>query len=157
MSFDGLTVSLEDVQDNPARYARQLERAKKSPGYAVCRCQERVAGRLLRLVVRRYGALLHLARWPDDGPNHDEISCPFFASTPVIESAAASERCGAVSHCRRVQCVSRRDHDHTPRCKAMSNTLPARKRSRRCTRATQSRALSGYRRPTSRQYGFLDR
>ncbi|WP_408162751.1 DUF1173 family protein [Caballeronia jiangsuensis] len=83
MSFDGLTVALEDVQDNPARYARQLERAKKSPGYAVCRCQERVAGRLLRLVVRRYGALFHLARWPDDGPNHNEISCPFYAAAPI--------------------------------------------------------------------------
>ncbi|WP_250528375.1 DUF1173 family protein [Caballeronia sp. GAWG2-1] len=83
MSFDGLTVALEDVQDNPARYARQLERAKKSPGYAVCRCQERVAGRLLRLVVRRYGALFHLARWPDDGPNYDEISCPFYAAAPI--------------------------------------------------------------------------
>ena len=83
VSFDGLTVSLEDVQDNPARYARQLERAKKSPGYAVCRCQERVAGRLLRLVVRHYGALFHLARWPDDGPNHDELSCPFYAAAPI--------------------------------------------------------------------------
>ncbi|WP_238218273.1 DUF1173 family protein [Caballeronia novacaledonica] len=83
VSFDGLTVSLEDVQDNPARYARQLERAKKSPGYAVCRCRERVAGRLLRLVVRRYGALFHLARWPEEGPNHDEISCPFYAAAPI--------------------------------------------------------------------------
>ena len=33
VSFDNLTVSLEDVQNRPARYARQLERAKKSPGY----------------------------------------------------------------------------------------------------------------------------
>jgi hypothetical protein len=83
VSFDGLTVALEDVQDNPARYARQLERAKKSPGYAVCRCRDRVAGKLLRLVVRRSGALFHLARWPDDGPNHDETSCPFYAAASI--------------------------------------------------------------------------
>ncbi|SAK73632.1 hypothetical protein AWB80_04134 [Caballeronia pedi] len=62
VSFDGLAVALQDVQDNPARYARQLERAKKSPGYAVCRCQERGAGNLLRLVVRRYGELFPLAQ-----------------------------------------------------------------------------------------------
>ncbi|BBQ02749.1 hypothetical protein BSFA1_78770 (plasmid) [Burkholderia sp. SFA1] len=83
VSFDGLTVALDDVQNNPVRYARQLERAKKSPGYAVCHCRERVAGKLLRLVVRRYGALFHLARWPDDGPNHDEISCPFYAAASI--------------------------------------------------------------------------
>jgi hypothetical protein len=30
--------------------------------------------------VRSYGALSHLARWPDDWPNHDEISCQFYAA-----------------------------------------------------------------------------
>ncbi|MDR5776354.1 MULTISPECIES: DUF1173 family protein [unclassified Caballeronia] len=79
VSFDNLTVSLEDVQNSPARYARQLERAKKSPGYAACRCNSASAGQPLRLVVRRYGALFHLARWPDEGPRHNS-QCPFYAA-----------------------------------------------------------------------------
>ncbi|SAL81785.1 hypothetical protein AWB74_06057 [Caballeronia arvi] len=72
--FDGITVALEEVQDNPARYARRLERAKVSPGYDVCRCTTGLGSNPLRLVVRRYGALFHLARWPekvrDTTPSH---------------------------------------------------------------------------------------
>ncbi|WP_050455465.1 DUF1173 family protein [Candidatus Burkholderia verschuerenii] len=79
VSFDGLTVTLEEVQDNPAKYARELERAKKSPGYAVCRCKSGPGGTPLRLVIRRYGALFHLARWPEEGYLHDPATCPFHA------------------------------------------------------------------------------
>jgi hypothetical protein len=79
VSFDGLEVPLEDVQDNPARFATRLERAKRAPGYAFCRCQP-VSGKApLRLVVRRYGSLFHLARWPDEGHLHNEDTCSFFA------------------------------------------------------------------------------
>ncbi|WP_061160404.1 DUF1173 family protein [Caballeronia temeraria] len=82
-----MTVALEEVQDNPARYARQLERAKVSSGYAVCRCTTGAGGDPLRLVVRRYGALFHLARWPDEGPRHDAQSCSFYAAGPSADSA----------------------------------------------------------------------
>ncbi|WP_409018313.1 DUF1173 family protein [Caballeronia sp. LZ035] len=85
--FDGITVALEEVQDNPARYARQLERAKVSPGYPVCRCTTGAGGDPLRLVVRRYGALFHLARWPNEGPRHDAQSCSFYAAAPCADSA----------------------------------------------------------------------
>ncbi|MGF6649595.1 hypothetical protein OKW34_000157 [Paraburkholderia youngii] len=77
--FDGLVTSLEDVQDNPARFATRLERAKRSPGYAECLCRCAAGGQPLRLVVRRYGALFHLARWPEEGVHHDRDICSFFA------------------------------------------------------------------------------
>jgi Protein of unknown function (DUF1173) len=79
ISFDGLCVPLEEVQDNPARYATRLERAKKIPGYAVCKCRPSSAESPLRLVVRRYGSLFHLARWPEEGFRHDALTCPFFS------------------------------------------------------------------------------
>ncbi|SOE97508.1 Protein of unknown function [Burkholderia sp. D7] len=76
ISFDGLNVPLEEVQENPARYATRLERAKKAPGYAVCGCKGSQHAIPLRLVIRRYGTLFHLARWPDDGARHGE-NCAF--------------------------------------------------------------------------------
>ncbi|MBN3785677.1 DUF1173 family protein [Burkholderia sp. Ac-20353] len=68
VSFAGHTTLLEDLQENPARYARQLERAKITPGFAQCRCHEDRPP--LKLVIRRYGTLFHLAGWPDEGPLH---------------------------------------------------------------------------------------
>lgn len=75
VSFDGGTFPLSDVQENPARYVRRLERAKVTPGYATCECVARATP--LQLVIRRYGSLLHLAGWPDDGHRHDR-NCAFF-------------------------------------------------------------------------------
>lgn len=82
ISFDGNNIALEDVQDNPARYATRLGRAKVVPGYAVCGCMRPVPGRPLRLVVRRHGTVFHLARWPDEGPLHNRDTCPFFSDKP---------------------------------------------------------------------------
>ncbi|WP_250518900.1 DUF1173 family protein [Caballeronia sp. ATUFL_M1_KS5A] len=96
VSFDSLTVPLEDVQNSPARYARQLERAKKSPGYAVCRCNAAGGGEPLRLVVRRYGALFHLARWPDEGPHHNS-KCPFYATAAATGNGKA-DAADAIQH-----------------------------------------------------------
>ncbi|WP_027800299.1 DUF1173 family protein [Paraburkholderia dilworthii] len=83
VSFDGGTFPLSDVQENPARYVKRLERAKVTPGYASCLCQ---TSSPLQLVIRRYGTLFHLAGWPDDGHRHDR-DCAFFkdpnASRPV--------------------------------------------------------------------------
>ncbi|AKM45350.1 hypothetical protein NL30_36545 [Burkholderia contaminans] len=73
--FSGLTVPLDDVQEHPAAFVRQLERAKINPGYAQCLC--RGASAPLRLQIRRYGSLLHLAGWPDEGPLHERKSCSF--------------------------------------------------------------------------------
>ncbi len=92
ISFDGISVPLQDVQDNPARYAVHLERAKKTPGYAICGCKPGSAVSPLRLVVRRYGRLFHLARWPDEGHKHNSNDCPFFAERgPVVESSGAAQ------------------------------------------------------------------
>ncbi|MDN7683065.1 DUF1173 family protein [Burkholderia cenocepacia] len=75
VSFSGIAIPLDDVQENPAAFVRQLERAKINPGYAQCLC--RGAAAPLRLQIRRYGSLLHLAGWPDEGPMHDRQSCSF--------------------------------------------------------------------------------
>jgi len=91
ISFDGFSVPLEEVQDNPARYATRLERAKKIPGYAVCKCKPSLDDVPLRLVVRRYGALFHLARWPEEGFKHDAVSCPFFASRSASEPTGSAQ------------------------------------------------------------------
>jgi len=92
ISFDGISQPLEEVQNNPARFALHLERAKKHPGYAVCGCKPSSVATPLRLVIRRYGQLFHLARWPDEGAKHDATTCPFFAKPgPVIESAGSAQ------------------------------------------------------------------
>ena len=68
ISFDGLQVPLEEAQDKPAHFATRPERAKKTPGYAVCCCRpSTTSDKPLRRVVRRYGARFHLARWPEVG------------------------------------------------------------------------------------------
>jgi hypothetical protein len=73
VSFSGIRVSLADVQEHPSRHARALERAKVTPGYALCHCREHAPR---KLVIRRYGSLFHLAGWPDDGVHHGE-GCDF--------------------------------------------------------------------------------
>ncbi|KVS70134.1 DUF1173 family protein [Burkholderia cepacia] len=75
VSFSGIAVPLDDVQENPAAFVRQLERAKIDPGYAQCLCRGVTSP--LRLQIRRYGSLFHLAGWPDEGPLHDRLSCSF--------------------------------------------------------------------------------
>jgi hypothetical protein len=76
VSFDNSTFPLEDVQENPARYVKRLERAKVAPGFALCLCATGTTP--LKLVIRRYGNLLHLAGWPEDGHRHKRGSCPFY-------------------------------------------------------------------------------
>ncbi|MEK7898078.1 DUF1173 family protein [Burkholderia contaminans] len=88
VSFSGVAVPLEDVQENPAAFVRQLERAKINPGYAQCLCRGVAAP--LRLQVRRYGNLFHLAGWPDEGPLHDRLSCSFHKD-PNANGTATSE------------------------------------------------------------------
>lgn len=73
VSFSGQRVPLAEVQEHPARHARALERAKVTPGYALCHCQD---NNPRRLVIRRYGSLFHLAGWPDDGVHHAD-GCDF--------------------------------------------------------------------------------
>ncbi|AMU04588.1 hypothetical protein A2T82_35405 (plasmid) [Burkholderia cenocepacia] len=89
VSFSGIAVQLDDVQESPAAFVRQLERAKTNPGYAQCLC--RGAASPLRLQIRRYGSLFHLAGWPDEGPLHDRLSCSFHkdASNGSNESGKA--------------------------------------------------------------------
>ncbi|VVD31289.1 DUF1173 family protein [Paraburkholderia dioscoreae] len=92
VTFDGLVTSLEEVQENPARFAARLERAKRSPGFAECICQSASGGKPLRLVVRRYGALFHLARWPEEGTHHNSKTCSFFAEATESGASAGDEQ-----------------------------------------------------------------
>ncbi|TGP40238.1 DUF1173 family protein [bacterium M00.F.Ca.ET.228.01.1.1] len=93
VSFDGGTFPLSDVQENPARYVKRLERAKVTPGYATCECVTRSAP--LQLVIRRYGSLLHLAGWPDDGHRHQR-GCAFFKDPNVAKPVSGSDAKAAI-------------------------------------------------------------
>jgi hypothetical protein len=123
VSFDGVTVAIDDVQNNPARYARQLQRAKKSPGYARCRCKPDGAGKLLRLAIRRYGALFHLARWPEEGPYHDAQLCPLYASAAVAgkkksDASEAIQQTPSGLNVKLDASLSVRTVEHSPRLSA---------------------------------------
>ncbi|BCF95181.1 DUF1173 family protein [Paraburkholderia largidicola] len=93
VSFDGETVPLSDVQENPARYVKRLERAKVTPGYAVCLCSTGTTP--LQLVIRRYGSLLHLAGWPEDGHRH-KSDCDFFKDPNVAKPAGGGDSTAAI-------------------------------------------------------------
>lgn len=94
VSFDNGTFPLEDVQENPARYVKRLERAKVSPGYAVCLCEQRPTP--LQLVIRRYGTLLHLAGWPEDGHRHKRGSCPFYKDPDAPRTTSEGDSNAAI-------------------------------------------------------------
>lgn len=65
---------LEDVLEEPGRYARQLERAKTVQGFAECGCGSRRPRP--KLVIRRHRDIFLLARWPEQAHLHAE-GCPF--------------------------------------------------------------------------------
>jgi hypothetical protein len=94
VSFDNGTFALEDVQENPARYVQRLERAKVTPGYAVCLCTGRATP--LQLVIRRYGTLLHLAGWPDDGHRHARDTCPFYKDPDAAKMVGGGDSKAAI-------------------------------------------------------------
>ncbi|MGB8421407.1 DUF1173 family protein [Paraburkholderia sp.] len=92
VAFDDRTYVLEDVLENGARYVRQLERARKTPGWAECQCAQHDTP--LRLVIRRYGSMYHLAGWPDDGHRHAKATptakaCPFYKDGSAVTTKAA--------------------------------------------------------------------
>lgn len=65
---------LDDVLEEPGRYARQLERAKTVQGFAECGCTcDRTRP---KLVIRRHRDIFLLARWPDQA-HHHLGTCPF--------------------------------------------------------------------------------
>jgi hypothetical protein len=93
VAFDGGTFPLADVQENPAQYVKHLERAKITPGYAVCLCE--TGSVPLQLVIRRYGSLLHLAGWPEDGHRH-KIGCAFHKDPRASKVAANGDSKAAI-------------------------------------------------------------
>ncbi|CAG9186037.1 DUF1173 family protein [Cupriavidus pampae] len=70
----GSEFPLDDVLDDPGRYARQLERAKTTQGFAECGCT--TARPRPKLVIRRHRKIFLLARWPEQAHHHGG-SCPF--------------------------------------------------------------------------------
>jgi hypothetical protein len=92
ISFDGGAFELKDVQENPARYVARLERAKITPGFALCLCVTPPR----QLVVRRYGRLLHLAGWPEDGHTH-RSSCPFHKDADALKAGGGDNQAAIVA------------------------------------------------------------
>ncbi|GMG94676.1 hypothetical protein RN01_24960 [Cupriavidus sp. SHE] len=65
---------IDDVLEEPGRYARHLERAKTIQGFAECGCvQTRPRP---KLVIRRHRDIFLLARWPEQAHRHADC-CPF--------------------------------------------------------------------------------
>jgi Protein of unknown function (DUF1173) len=102
VGFDNRSFALLDVLEFPARYVRELERTRNTVGHAVCKCSTHPDP--LRLVIRRYGSLYHLAGWPDDGTRHDaRLPCPFYkdgpqtATTPTSTQAAIKKSAGGLN------------------------------------------------------------
>lgn len=91
VSFSGIRVSLAEVQEHPARHARALERARITPGHALCHCS---GSSPRKLVIRRYGSLFHLAGWPDDGVNHAD-GCDF-RKDPRLAPAGGNDSTAAI-------------------------------------------------------------
>jgi hypothetical protein len=91
VSFGGARVPLAEVQEYPARFARRLERAKVTPGFAQCHCRTDAPR---KLVIRRYGSLFHLAGWPDDGMHHAE-ECDF-RKKPGAATGTSSDSSAAI-------------------------------------------------------------
>lgn len=91
--FDNTTHTLIDVQENPARHVARLERARVTPGYAVCLCK--TTDDPLRLVIRRYGRLYHLAGWPEDGHRHSP-ACTFYKDPGAQSRAAGNDSSAAI-------------------------------------------------------------
>ncbi|AZG17082.1 DUF1173 family protein [Cupriavidus pauculus] len=71
---------LDDVLDDPGRYARHLERAKKIQGFAECGCGTQRPRP--KLVIRRHRDIFLLARWPEQAHQH-AAACPFNRQTPA--------------------------------------------------------------------------
>lgn len=93
VSFDNGVFPLEDVQENPARYVKRLERAKIDPGFALCLCKD--GSTPLQLVIRRYGSLLHLAGWPGDGGRHVR-GCDFYKDPDAQKLATGADSKAAI-------------------------------------------------------------
>lgn len=99
VSFDNAEYALGDVQENPARYVSRLERAKVTPGHAICLCVSRAQP--LRLVIRRYGKFCHLAGWPEDGHRHfpgtaGQPACVFYKDPEAQSPAAGGDTSAAI-------------------------------------------------------------
>ena len=92
ITFDNGEFNLEDVQENPARYVRRLERAKVTSGHALCLC---VPHAPRQLVIRRYGTLFHVAGWPDDGQRHHR-DCTFYKSPDAQARSAGGDSKAAI-------------------------------------------------------------
>jgi len=69
---------LAEVLEDPGQYARQLERAKTTQGFAECGC--RTERPRPKLVIRRHRDIFLLARWPEQAHHHD-TGCPFNRQT----------------------------------------------------------------------------
>ena len=87
----GHTVRLEELRARPERYARWFAQARRSPGYARCRCSDRGE----RLVIREVAGRFHLARWPSTRGHSPR--CPFFSAVDSADSGAAAAHRAAIT------------------------------------------------------------
>lgn len=80
----GQQVRLEALRTHAARFGKLAATAKAEVGHAHCLCRPEP----LRLVIRHRGDKYFLARWPGQGPDHDQ-GCPFHQPDGTLTGRSA--------------------------------------------------------------------
>lgn len=74
---NGETISIEEYENNPNRFARQLSSAKATTGHAQCQCKAPYPKLVIRRVSKKQGDTYLLATWPFQGAQHAP-QCRFY-------------------------------------------------------------------------------
>ena len=82
----GTLVDVSDYESNPARFSRELSRAKAEHGFALCLCSEPRPQLVIRRIGSTEGDRYFLATWPNNGTAHAR-ACRFFRSEEQYEDA----------------------------------------------------------------------
>lgn len=132
----GVAIGIADYEADPARFSRDLSRAKAEHGHALCLCTEPRP----QLVVRRMpgveGDRYFLATWPNGGTAHAH-GCSFFRSEDQYEDARARALAAVIEDdsgfnikpsfsLRRVEAGSEDVTRSTPRSEPTGTTVPQR-------------------------------
>jgi hypothetical protein len=91
----GVAIGIADYEADPARFSRDLARAKAEHGHALCLCTEPRPQLVVRRVPGPEGDRHFLATWPNGGTAHAR-GCRFFRSEDQYEDARARAQAAVI-------------------------------------------------------------